>query len=209
MDRDGSGMSSLLGLDGFDVRAQLLEESTSEWWLAVATTENWAWCGPCGVRGDWGTAAAAWWSGIRRSPTGRWSWRGPSGCGAAPSPPVRRAPAGLARSEHEALRSSAPKVARPPRSASRSTDSDRVSEGAGLVSSVPAAVRLRRATPDGQDRSVVHGGPASLWCAGVALVAGERCRHQLKSSGRPSVGSASPVRARTSAIVRDSCATSP
>jgi hypothetical protein len=35
MDRDSSGVSTLLGLDGFVVSAQLLEETTGEWWLAV------------------------------------------------------------------------------------------------------------------------------------------------------------------------------
>ena len=35
MDRDGSGVSLLPGPVGFVVRAQLLEESTSEWWRAV------------------------------------------------------------------------------------------------------------------------------------------------------------------------------
>jgi transposase len=50
MDRDGSGVSALLGLDGFVVSAQLLEESTGEWWLAVETTEDRAWCAQCGVR---------------------------------------------------------------------------------------------------------------------------------------------------------------
>jgi transposase len=50
MDRDGSGVSALLGLDGFVVRAQLLEESRREWWLAVETTEDRGWCETCGVR---------------------------------------------------------------------------------------------------------------------------------------------------------------
>jgi transposase len=50
MDRDGSGVSALLGLDGFVVRAQLLEETTGEWWLAVETTQERAWCPSCGVR---------------------------------------------------------------------------------------------------------------------------------------------------------------
>jgi transposase len=50
MDRDGSGVSALLGLDGFVVRAQLLEESTGEWWLGVETLEDRAWCERCGVR---------------------------------------------------------------------------------------------------------------------------------------------------------------
>jgi hypothetical protein len=40
MERDGSGVSALVGLDGFVVRAQLLEESTGEWWLAVETTDG-------------------------------------------------------------------------------------------------------------------------------------------------------------------------
>jgi transposase len=49
MERDGSGVSALLGLDGVVVRAQLFEESTGEWWLAVETTEDRAWCEMCGV----------------------------------------------------------------------------------------------------------------------------------------------------------------
>jgi hypothetical protein len=40
MERDGSGVSALVGLEGFVVRAQLLEESTDEWWLGVETTEG-------------------------------------------------------------------------------------------------------------------------------------------------------------------------
>ena len=40
MERDGSGVSALVGLEGFVVRAQLFEESTGEWWLAVETTEG-------------------------------------------------------------------------------------------------------------------------------------------------------------------------
>ena len=40
MERNGSGVSALLGLDGFVVRAQLLDEETGEWWLAVETTED-------------------------------------------------------------------------------------------------------------------------------------------------------------------------
>jgi transposase len=50
MDRDGSGVSALLGLDGFVVRVQQLEETTGEWWLAVETIEERAWCPSCGVR---------------------------------------------------------------------------------------------------------------------------------------------------------------
>jgi transposase len=50
MERNGSGVSALLGLDGFVVVAQLLEEETGEWWLAVETTEDRAWCPTCGVR---------------------------------------------------------------------------------------------------------------------------------------------------------------
>jgi hypothetical protein len=48
MERDGSGVSALLGLGGFVVRAQLLEEATDEWWLAVETCEERAWCPSCG-----------------------------------------------------------------------------------------------------------------------------------------------------------------
>ena len=50
MERDGSGVSALLGLDGFVVCAQLLEASTGEWWLAVETTEDRASCERCGIR---------------------------------------------------------------------------------------------------------------------------------------------------------------
>ncbi|HEU0041475.1 MAG TPA: ISL3 family transposase [Jiangellaceae bacterium] len=50
MDRNGSGVSALLGLDGFVVLAQLLDEETGEWWLAVETTEDRGWCPTCGVR---------------------------------------------------------------------------------------------------------------------------------------------------------------
>jgi transposase len=50
MERDGSGVSALLGLDGFVVRTQLLDEPSGEWWLAVETTEDRAWCLSCGVR---------------------------------------------------------------------------------------------------------------------------------------------------------------
>ena len=37
MERDRSGVSALVGLDGFVVTAQLLDEATGEWWLAVET----------------------------------------------------------------------------------------------------------------------------------------------------------------------------
>jgi transposase len=50
MEGDGSGVSALVGLDGFVVTAQLLHEATSEWWLAVETLEDRAWCGTCGGR---------------------------------------------------------------------------------------------------------------------------------------------------------------
>ena len=50
MDGDGSGVSALLGLDGFVVRAQLVDEDSGEWWLAVETTEDRGWCPSCGVR---------------------------------------------------------------------------------------------------------------------------------------------------------------
>jgi transposase len=50
MERDGSGVSALLGLDGFVVTAQLLDEDSGEWWLAVETREDRAWCQCCGVR---------------------------------------------------------------------------------------------------------------------------------------------------------------
>src|SRR5262249_12448019 len=50
MEHDGSGVSALLGLDGFVVRAQLRDEVTGEWWLAVETNEDRAWCPSCGGR---------------------------------------------------------------------------------------------------------------------------------------------------------------
>jgi hypothetical protein len=50
MERDGSGVSALVGLDGFVVRTQLLDDASGEWWLAVETTEDRGWCPACGVR---------------------------------------------------------------------------------------------------------------------------------------------------------------
>jgi transposase len=50
MERDGSGVSALVGLEGFVVRAQLLDEPSGEWWLAVESLEDRAWCEICGVR---------------------------------------------------------------------------------------------------------------------------------------------------------------
>jgi transposase len=50
MERDGTGVSALVGLDGFVVTAQLLDEASGEWWLAIETTEDRAWCETCAVR---------------------------------------------------------------------------------------------------------------------------------------------------------------
>jgi hypothetical protein len=50
MERDGSGVSALVGLDGFVVNAQLLDDDSGEWWLAVETLEDRAWCETCAVR---------------------------------------------------------------------------------------------------------------------------------------------------------------
>lgn len=50
MERDGSGVSALLGIDGFVVTGQLLDEASGEWWLAVETLEDRAWCESCAVR---------------------------------------------------------------------------------------------------------------------------------------------------------------
>jgi transposase len=50
MERDGSGVTALLGLDGFVVSVQTLDDVSGEWWLAVETTEDRAWCPACGVR---------------------------------------------------------------------------------------------------------------------------------------------------------------
>jgi hypothetical protein len=38
MEQEGSGVSALVGLEGFVVLVQLLDEATGEWWLAVETT---------------------------------------------------------------------------------------------------------------------------------------------------------------------------
>ena len=43
MERDGSGVSALVGLDGFVVTAQLFDDDSGEWFLAVETTEDRAW----------------------------------------------------------------------------------------------------------------------------------------------------------------------
>lgn len=50
MERDGSGVSALVGLDGFVVTAQLLDDDSGEWFLAVETTEDRAWCESCATR---------------------------------------------------------------------------------------------------------------------------------------------------------------
>lgn len=50
MERDGSGVSALLGLDGFVVTAQLFDDDSGEWFLAVETTEDRAWCETCATR---------------------------------------------------------------------------------------------------------------------------------------------------------------
>ena len=50
MGHDGSGVSALVGLGGFVVTAQLLDDASGEWWLAVETADDRAWCEICGVR---------------------------------------------------------------------------------------------------------------------------------------------------------------
>jgi hypothetical protein len=40
MERDGSGVSVLVGLDGFVVCAPLPGDASGEWWLAVQTTDD-------------------------------------------------------------------------------------------------------------------------------------------------------------------------
>lgn len=50
MGHDGSGVSALLGINGFVVTGQLLEEASGEWWLAVETVEDRSWCEACAVR---------------------------------------------------------------------------------------------------------------------------------------------------------------
>jgi transposase len=50
MERDGSGVSALVGLEGFVVTAQLFDDEGGEWFLAIETTEDRAWCEACAVR---------------------------------------------------------------------------------------------------------------------------------------------------------------
>lgn len=50
MERDRSGVSALVGLDGFVVTAQLFDDGSGEWWLAVETTDDRAWCETCAGR---------------------------------------------------------------------------------------------------------------------------------------------------------------
>ena len=50
VERDGSGVSALVGLDGFVVTAQLFDDDSGEWWLAIETTEDRAWCDACAVQ---------------------------------------------------------------------------------------------------------------------------------------------------------------
>jgi hypothetical protein len=87
METNGSGVSALLGLDGFVVRAQLLDEGTGEWWLAVETDER-GWCPSSGYAPS-ATAAGGSRCETCLSLTGRWCWCGPSGSGAAGNRPVR------------------------------------------------------------------------------------------------------------------------
>ena len=79
MDRDGSGVSVLLGLDGLVMGAQLLEEASGEWWLAVETLEDRPGARPAAC-GRWAMAAAGSWCGTCRWRIARWYWWGPSGC---------------------------------------------------------------------------------------------------------------------------------
>jgi transposase len=50
VERDGSGVSALVGLDGFVVTAQLFDDDSGEWWLAIETTDDRAWCDACAVQ---------------------------------------------------------------------------------------------------------------------------------------------------------------
>jgi hypothetical protein len=50
VERDRSGVSALFGLDRLVVTAQLLDEATGEWWLAVQTLEDRPWCPGSGSR---------------------------------------------------------------------------------------------------------------------------------------------------------------
>ena len=48
LDHGSDGASALFDMDGFVVRAQMLEDG--EWWLAVETTVDVVGCPGCGVR---------------------------------------------------------------------------------------------------------------------------------------------------------------
>jgi hypothetical protein len=79
MERDGSGGSALVGLDEFVVTVQLFDDDSGEWFLAIETTRDRAWCETCAVR--------AIGHGRRRvvvpgSADGRWT--GAAGVGQAP-----------------------------------------------------------------------------------------------------------------------------
>src|SRR4029453_14173787 len=50
MERDGSGVSALVGLDGFVVCAQLVDEASGEWWLGGGAPGGRAGCPPGGWR---------------------------------------------------------------------------------------------------------------------------------------------------------------
>jgi hypothetical protein len=51
MERDVSSVSAPLGLGGFVVPAQLFDEVSGEWWLAVERTEDPTWYESCGDDG--------------------------------------------------------------------------------------------------------------------------------------------------------------
>jgi hypothetical protein len=101
MERDGSGVSALVGLDEFVVTAQLFDDDSGEWFLAIETTGDRAWCETCAVRAiGHGCRRVV----VRDLPMAgrRCGWCGPSASGAAASRPARpeRGPRSPMRSPH-------------------------------------------------------------------------------------------------------------
>jgi hypothetical protein len=90
MERDGSGVSALLGLVGFAVCAHLLDDASGDWcgrWRRPRTGRG---AGPV-VCGRSGTVVAGWWSGTCPWRIGRWCRCGPSDCGAVEMTLIRGA----------------------------------------------------------------------------------------------------------------------
>ena len=90
MERDGSGVSPLLGLDGFVVSAQCSTRRAASGGSRWRPPRIGPGASPAACERSAMAAARSWW--ICRSQIGRWCWCGPSACGAAPSRRVRPGP---------------------------------------------------------------------------------------------------------------------